>query len=182
MEIAPLSIAASAHLNGQHTWMCRRLFEVMGTAVAKTPDLEAKLMLGVHCYHYSSHAERFEALLPTPVDEHPYGVANAPTGGAAACLDAIANATTTVEIMVGIYRVVLPHFRGLARHHDAQCNPVTDAPTIRALDGLLMDLDFDSDDGKTFLVTFLSSERGKQADDTWRHHLERLWDPLSDPD
>jgi hypothetical protein len=179
MEIAPLSIAASARLNGQHAWMARRLFELMGTSVAVTTDLQAKLMLGQHCYHYAWHAELFERLLPTPAAVHPYAVVEPPAGGTVAMFNAVAGTTSNIERLVGIYRVAMAQYHQQIRDHLTRCNAVSDAPTMRVLNHVLLDVHPDTDDAKSFFVTFLSSSADQDLAATCQRHLENLANPLS---
>jgi hypothetical protein len=179
MEIAPLSIAASARLNGHHAWMARRLFELMGTSVAVMSDLQAKLMLGEHCYHYAWHAELFERLLPTPADVHPYAMVAPPSISIVAQFDAIDGSTSNVERLVGIYRVAVAHYHQRIGDHFEQCNPVTDAPTMRVLGHVRADLGADISEAKDLLVTFLSSSADHDLAAAYQRHLENLADPLS---
>jgi hypothetical protein len=153
MEIAPLSIAASARRNGHHAWMARRLFELTGTSVAKTPERDAKLMLGRHCYHYAWHAELFTALLPTPADVHPYAVVEPPTADVATMLASVEHLATTAERLDAIYKVAVPMMLDDIRAHLDQCNPVTDAPTMRVLDLVGRDLAADELEARGLMTT-----------------------------
>jgi hypothetical protein len=172
MEIAPLSIAASARLNGHHVWMARRLFEVMGTSVSTTPEHAPKLMLGRHCYHYASHAELFTALLPTPVDVHPYAIVESPTADVETMFASVEQFTTTAGRLVVIYRVAIPTMLDRIREHQDQCNPVTDGPTMRALDSVVRDLVADVNEAEEVMATLVSSDTSQLS--------EHRTDPLSE--
>ncbi len=171
MEIAPLSIAASARRNGQHAWMAQRLFELMGTSVATTPEHGPKLMLGRHCYHCAWHAELFVALLPTPAEVHPYAVVQPPTADVETMFASFEQFTTTAERLDAIYGVALPMMLDRIRGHVDQCNPVTDAPTMRVLDLVAHDLAVDEQDARHIMATLVSS-------DTWQRSQDP-GDPLS---
>jgi hypothetical protein len=158
MEIAPLSIAASARRNGHHAWMARRLFELMGTSVASTPEQAPKLMLGRHCYHYAWHAESFISLLPTPAEVHPYAVVAPPTAEVEMMFASLDQSTTTGQRMRAIYRVAVPFMRDSVREQKDQCNPVSDAPTMRVLDLALQDLAADLHEAEEVIATLVSSD------------------------
>jgi hypothetical protein len=171
MEIAPLSIAASARRNGHHAWMARRLFELMGTSVATTPEHEPKLMLGRHCYHYAAHAERFISLLPTPADVHPYAVVEPPTADVETMFASVEQFATTAERLHAIYGVAVPMMLDRIREHFDQCNPVTDAPTMRVLDHVVHDLTADVSEANEVMATLVPSDTPQ-----WSEHRG---DPLS---
>jgi hypothetical protein len=158
MEIAPLSIAASARRNGHHAWMARRLFELMGTSVAPTPEHGPKLMLGRHCYHYAWHAELFASLLPTPVTVHPYAVVEPLSADVETMFASFEQFTTTAERLDAIYRVAVPLVLDRIGEHRDQCNPVTDAPTMRVLDLVVLDLTADVREAEELMATLVPSD------------------------
>lgn len=171
MEIAPLSIAASAQRNGHHAWMARRLFELMGTSVATTPEYGPKLMLGRHCYHCAWHADLFTSLLPTPAEVHPYAVVEPPTAEVDTMF-ANVEQVTAAERLVAIYSVAVPMMLDRIREHREQCNPVTDAPTMRVLDLVMHDLTADVHEAQGVMARLVSSG-------TWQRS-EHPGDPLSE--
>ena len=158
MEIAPLSIAASARRNGHHAWMARRLFELMGTSVATTSEHGPKLMLGRHCYHCAWHAELFATLLPTPAEVHPYAVVGPPAADVETLFASFEQVTTTADKLDAIYRVAVPMMLDRIREHRDQCNPVTDAPTMRVLDLVVHDLTADVVEAEDLMATLVSSD------------------------
>ena len=171
MEIAPLSIAASAQRNGHHAWMARRLFELMGTSVATTPEHEPKLMLGRHCYHCAWHAELFAALLPTPAQVHPYAVVEPPSAELETIFASFEQFATTPERLDAIYGVAVPMLLDHIREHRDRCNPVTDAPTMRVLDLVVHDLLADEHEARELMATLVPSDTSQ--------HPERKGHPLS---
>jgi hypothetical protein len=158
MEIAPLSIAASARRNGHHAWMARRLFELMGTSVAPTPEHGPKLMLGRHCYHYAWHAGLFASLLPTPAEVHPYAVVEPLSADVETMFASFEQFTTTAERLDAIYRVAVPLMLDRIGEHRDQCNPVTDAPTMRVLDLVVLDLTADVREAEELMATLVPSD------------------------
>jgi hypothetical protein len=161
MEIAPLSITASARRNGHHAWMARRLFELMGTSVAKTPEHAPKLMLGRHCYHCAWHAELFASLLPTPAEVHPDAVVEPPNSDVEAMFASFEQVQTTPEILHAIYRVAVRTMLDRIGEHQEQCNPVSDAPTIRVLDLVVLDLTADLDEAEEVMAALVPSGTGQ---------------------
>jgi hypothetical protein len=141
--------------------MARRLFELMGTSVAKTPEHAPKLMLGRHCYHYASHAELFVSLLPTPAEVHPYAVVESPTADVEAMFASVEKFTTTTERLHAIYRVAVRTMLDRIGEHQEQCNLVTDAPTMRVLDLVVLDLTADLDEAEEVMAALVPSDTGQ---------------------
>ena len=153
-----MSIAASARRNGHNAWMARRLFELMGTSVATTPEHGPKLMLGRHCYHYAWHADLFASLLPTPAEVHPYAVVEPPSAEVETLFASFEQFATTAETLDAIYGVGVPLMVERVRQHRDQCNPVTDAPTMRVLDLVVLDLKADVHEAQEVMATVVSSD------------------------
>jgi len=129
----------AAHVIGAYAWLEERLFEVLGGWVATVAEPEVKLRLAADSHHHAWHASLWRERLPE-LRELAGTEFVVPAGEQeAAFVAALAASATTLERLVGVYRVVLP--RQVARYscHRAQASTVTDGPTIRALDLVLAD-------------------------------------------
>jgi hypothetical protein len=157
--VLPMSLAESARRLSAYTWIEQQLFAAVGGWVALVPEVNAKLMLGPHCYHHAWHAELFTGLLPTPVDVHPYAQVVPPNDAmvdAFAAMHQSAAPSQTIEKLVGLYRGVLPMMTATYRLHLARCSDVTDGPTRRVLELVLTDDDADVRDAEAILASLLS--------------------------
>ncbi|HET9077741.1 MAG TPA: hypothetical protein VFN68_12485 [Acidimicrobiales bacterium] len=62
------SLDESARLAGSHAWFERRMFEILGSWVASTPDPAVKLMLDRHSQHHAWRARQWWDRLPVLAD------------------------------------------------------------------------------------------------------------------
>jgi hypothetical protein len=149
---APSALDASALRIGRYRWIEMRLFEALGGWVTGVPELDAKALLATHSRHHGWHAELWRDLLPvlpatdggragagTPVDEWAPPPSDEQLATFAAALTEPQALELTVEKLVGVYRVVLPHTIAAYTRHLRAASPVTDGPTIRALRLVLSD-------------------------------------------
>jgi hypothetical protein len=127
---------------GHYKWIEMRIFELMGGWVATVPELDVKLRLGTHCYHHAFHAELWHKRLPELREMNPERLTKAPNEGIEAFVTALGDPYApgeTIEKLVGLYRVVLPHLVAAYTYHLNNTSQITDAPTIRSLNFCLQD-------------------------------------------
>jgi len=153
-------IVDAGRLAGQACWIEQRLFEILGGWVADTArgnEPELARMLADHAHHHSWHAELWRDRLPE-LAEHPPAEANRPRSEAVAdVVDAVADAESSIDRLVGVYRVLLPR---LVADYDAALqttSALTDGPTARVLKLCLADLRDDQRDGEDALETLIGS-------------------------
>lgn len=126
---------------GRYKWIEMRLFEIIGGWVATVDELDVKLRLGTHCHHHSFHAELWHRRLPELRDMNPERL-TAPANREIETFIRAVNepgAGQTLEKLVGLYRVFLPHLIAAYTFHLNNTSQVSDAPTIRALNFCLLD-------------------------------------------
>ncbi|MDH3682353.1 MAG: hypothetical protein OEV40_20670 [Acidimicrobiia bacterium] len=127
---------------GHYKWIEMRIFELMGGWVATIPELDVKLRLGTHCYHHAFHSELWHKRLPELREMNPDRLTNPPNGEMDAFVEAVGEPEgpdQTIEKLVGLYRVFLPHLIAAYTYHLNNTSQITDAPTIRSLNFCLMD-------------------------------------------
>lgn len=127
---------------GHYKWLEMRIFELMGGWVATVPELDVKLRLGTHCYHHAFHAELWHKRLPELREMNPERLTKPPNAEIEAFVKALGDPYEpgeTIEKLVGLYRVVLPHLIAAYTYHRNTTSTIADAPTIRSLDFCLLD-------------------------------------------
>jgi hypothetical protein len=137
-----LTLTETARRVGCYAWVEGRVFEIMGGWVATVPELDVKLRFGTDCYHHAWHAELWRSRLPQldQVDRDDLTApANDELEAFMAALAAPDGAHETIEKLIGIYRVLLPHKVAAYTHHLRAASSVTDGPVIRALNLVLAD-------------------------------------------
>jgi hypothetical protein len=149
---APSTLEASALRIGRYRWIEMRLFEALGGWVAGVPELDAKALLATHSRHHGWHAELWHDLLPalpttdgaqpgagSPIEDWAPPPSDEPLAAFAAALIEPQAPGLTVEKLVGVYRVALPHTIATYTRHLRAASAVADGPTIRALRLVLSD-------------------------------------------
>ena len=135
-----------------------RLFEVLGGWVATVPELDVKLRLGTHCYHHAWHAELWHKRLPELREMNPDRLTVPPNDDLVAFVDAMCEPEApelTIEKLVGVYRVLIPHKIAAYTYHLHNTSPITDAPTIRSLGFVLQDEQDDWREGEMLIQSML---------------------------
>jgi len=136
------TVEETASRVGHYKWIEMRIFELMGGWVAAVPEPDIKLRLGTHCYHHAFHAELWHKRLPELRDMNPERLTRPPNPEMEAFVAAMGDPYApgeSIEKLVGLYRVLLPHLIGAYTYHRNNTNQITDAPTIRALELCLRD-------------------------------------------
>ena len=136
------SVEETAIRVGHYKWIEMRIFELMGGWVATVPELDIKLRLGTHCYHHAFHSELWHKRLPELREMNPERLTLPPNPEMEAFVEALGEPEDegqTIEKLVGLYRVLLPHLIAAYTYHLNNTSQITDAPTIRSLNFCLQD-------------------------------------------
>jgi hypothetical protein len=80
----------------------------------------------------------------------------------------------TIEKLVGVYRVLIPHKIAAYTFHLNNTSTITDAPTIRSLKFALADEFDDWRDGEMLLQSLIDSEEAAQRAATHQARLEAI--------
>ena len=145
---------------GHYKWAEMKLFEALGGWVATVPELDVKMRLGTHCYKHAWHAELWHKRLPELREMNPDRLtvpANDAMVRFVECLMEPEAPELTIEKLVGVYRVFIPHFVAAYTFHKNGTSQITDAPTIRSLQFILQDEMDDWRDGEMMIQSLLET-------------------------
>lgn len=151
-------VEESARRIGHYKWIEMRLFEVLGGWVATVPELDVKIRLGTHCYHHSWHSELWHKRLPELREMNPDRLTVPPNDELVAFVAAMTEPEApelTLEKLVGVYRVLIPHKIAAYTFHLNNTSTITDAPTIRSLKFALADEFDDWRDGEMLIQSLI---------------------------
>lgn len=171
------SVEETAARVGQYKWTEMRLFEALGGWVATVPELDVKLRLGTHCYHHAWHAELWHKRLPELREMNPDRLTLPANDAFVTFMDAVAapgEHSETIEKLVGVYRVLIPHMVAAYTYHRNNTSTITDAPTIRSLDFAIADHLDDWRDGTLMLTSLIESPEEVQRASAHQAKLETL--------
>ena len=155
-----------------------RLFEALGGWVATVPELDVKMRLGTHCYHHAWHAELWHKRLPELREMNPERLTVPANDELVAFVDAMTEPEApeqTIEKLVGVYRVLIPHKIAAYTYHLNNTSTITDAPTIRSLKFILQDEFEDWRDGEMLIQSLIEhAGGGASGPPTHQAQLEKL--------
>ena len=171
------NVDETARRVGNYKWTEMRLFEALGGWVATVPELDVKMRLGTHCYKHAWHADLWNKRLPElremnterltqPANEHMVEFMEAMTEPE--------RPDQTIEKLVGVYRVLIPHKIAAYTFHLNNTSTITDAPTIRSLKLALNDEFGDWRDGEMLIESLLETD--EEVDRAFAHQarLEKI--------
>src|SRR5437667_412487 len=170
-------VEESARRVGHYKWVEMRLFEVLGGWVATVPELDIKMRLGTHCYHHAWHSERWHKRLPELREMNPDRLCVPPNDAFVTFVDAVTEPEApelTIEKLVGVYRVLIPHKIAAYTYHLNGTSTVTDAPTIRSLNFVLGDEFDDWRDGEMMIQSLIETADEVERAAAHQARLERL--------
>ena len=167
------TVEETARRVGNYKWIEMRLFEALGGWVATVPELDVKLRLGTHCYKHAWHAELWHKRLPELREMNQERLTLPGNDDVAAFMDAVTEPTaagSTIEKLVGVYRVLIPHKIAAYTYHLNNTSSITDAPTMRSLRFALADEFDDWRDGEMMIQSMLTTS--EEVHRAARHQAE----------
>lgn len=171
------SVEETARRVGHYRWLEMRLFEVLGGWVATVPELDLKTMLGRHTYHHAWHSELWTKRLPELREMVPDKLTVPPNDALVTFVDALTEPEAkelSIEKLVGVFRVLLPHKIAAYTYHMNGTSRITDAPTIRSLDFILQDEIEDWREGEMMLQSLIETPEDVDRATTRQAELEKL--------
>jgi hypothetical protein len=171
------NVEETARRVGHYKWAEMRLFEALGGWVATVPELDVKMRLGTHTYHHAWHADLFNKRLPELREmntERLTAPANEHIEEFFAALTEPEAPEQTLEKLVGVYRVLIPHKIAAYTYHLNNTSTITDAPTIRSLKFILQDEFEDWRDGEMLIQSLIESEEEVQRAAAHQARLEAI--------
>jgi len=170
-------VEETARRVGHYKWIETKLFEALGGWVATVPELDVKLRLGTHCYHHAWHGELMNKRLPELREMKSERRTIPPNDELVAFVDAMTEpeaADQTLEKLVGVYRVLIPHKIAAYTYHRNNTSTITDVPTIRSLDMMLRDEFNDWRDGEMMIQSLIESPADVDRACSRQSELEKL--------
>jgi hypothetical protein len=154
-------VEETARRVGNYKWIEMRLFEALGGWVATVPELDVKMRLGTHCYKHAWHSELWHKRLPELREMNPDRLTQPANDEVVKFMEAVTEPEApeqTIEKLVGVYRVLIPHKIAAYTYHLNNTSTITDAPTIRSLTLALNDEFEDWRDGEMLIQSLIDTE------------------------
>jgi hypothetical protein len=170
------TVEETARRVGHYKWVEMKLFEALGGWIATVPELDVKMRLGTHCYHHAWHADLWNKRLPELREMNTERLTAPPEGMEAffAAMTEPEAQDQTIEKLVGVYRVLIPHKIAAYTFHLNNTSTITDAPTIRSLKLILQDEFEDWRDGEMILQSLIETDEEIERAAAHQVKLEKL--------
>jgi hypothetical protein len=124
-----------------YKWAEQQLSAALGGWVATIPELDVKALLGPHCYQHAWHADLWRQRLPELREPNEHR-AEAPNEAFVGFMDELTSPDgpdLTIEKLVGVYRVLVPHLLATYSFHHRVTSDIVDAPSVRILKFMIDD-------------------------------------------
>ena len=121
--------ACVARLKRDH-YAFKRLHGIFTARITAEPIYELKNAFALHAYLCGEHVESLRVRVGE-MREPPLGLEAVPDPALEVVFDEILAAPTTAELLAGLYEVAAPALDAALARHEADTNPLADAPSIR---------------------------------------------------
>lgn len=151
----------------------RRLMQSLGAWTLSIPEFEVKLETGRHIFYHGDAAR----LLRERLNEQEVWLKDIDQFRDADIdrfIEEMLSADDPAELLVGVHQVAGRALQTAYRHHIDDTDPVTDAPTIRALRRILVDYDPMLEWADAALAAYVAGGIEESRLAAWRWHLQRL--------
>src|SRR5947209_9359574 len=125
-----LSVEACVARHKRYHYAFRRLHEIFTARITAEPVYELKTAFSHHAYLCAEHVEAIRTRVGE-MREPPLGLEAVPHPALEQFFDEIRAASTTAELLVGLYEKALPALDAALARHVADTNPLADAPSVR---------------------------------------------------
>lgn len=125
-----LSVEACVTRLKRYHYALVRLHEILTARITAEPVYELKCAFSLHAYLCSEHVQALRSRVGE-MREPPLGLEAVPDPALEIFFDEILAAPTTSELLVGLYEKAIPALDEALARHQADTNPLADAPTVR---------------------------------------------------
>ena len=151
----------------------RRLMQALGSWTLTIPEFEVKIETGRHIFYHADAARTLRERL-TEQEMRPPKIDAFRDAEVDRFIDEMLSAESPAELLVGVHQVLGKAIATTYRHHIDDTDPVTDAPTIRALRRILTDYEPMLDWADKAIEAYIAGGVEEARLSTWRWHLSRL--------
>ncbi|OCT15216.1 hypothetical protein A8709_14030 [Paenibacillus pectinilyticus] len=148
-----------------------QLTKIFAAHISNTPEWEVKGAFGLHIWLDAEHSAALRKRV-TEMREPPLHLDKVPDAQLEAFFGEVIRAETTLELLVGIYRVAKREFVRSLKKHLLETNPLVDQPTCRALKLILVEEEEMISWGEAAIEALIRTEEDQQAALAWQKHLE----------
>lgn len=165
------SVEQSVELLRRYHFFKKQLVQLAVAHLNRTPEWEVKGALSLHAWLDAEHAS-WMAQRVGEMREPPLRLEDDPDAGLRALIEEVLRAQHTVELLVGIHRVLRPALLAAYQRHRRETNPLVDHATCRLLRFMMLEEDEMIAWGNSALAALLADDRAAQEQAAeWVAHL-----------
>jgi hypothetical protein len=148
-----------------------RLYEMCAAFMNPTPEWEVKCALSLHLYLDGEHSQALRQRV-AELRRPPLYLDQSPDARLEAFLDEALRAQNTIEVLVGIFRVIRPALLAAYENHLKETNPLFDYPTVRLLKVAVDEEAQMIEWGEAALKAVQKTPKDQKAAEAWAAHLQ----------
>ena len=114
----------------RHHYLLVRLHEILTARITAEPVYELKTAFSLHSYLCAEHSSAFRQRV-SELREPPLGLEVVPHSALKLLCDEVLCAPTHIELVLGLYGVIVPSLIDSLKRYLATTNPLADAPSVR---------------------------------------------------
>jgi len=134
-----LSVEECVRRLKRYHYAFKRLHQIFVARLTAEPIYELKMAFGLHAHLCAEHVTTLRKRVGE-MREPPLGLEQVPDPNLEIFFDEILCAPTTEELLLGLYERALPMLEQALEQHQADTNPLADAPSVRACRFALMEI------------------------------------------
>lgn len=162
-----LSVEACAQRVGRFGFVSQRLMRLQAAKMSSVANWELKATLGRQLWECAAHWGEWRNRIKE-MRGHEHLIEGHANDKLADVFEEALYSQSDDELIVALYHVLLPAFKSALERYLEQTNPLVDAPTVRLIRHVLLDLEDQ--------VAFGSQITGYTADAQWQAHLQTYLD------
>lgn len=141
----------------------KRLHQIFIARITSEPIYELKMGFSLHAHYCAEHVAALRKRV-SEMREPPLGLDVVPDANLEIFFDEILAAPTTAELLLGIYERALPVLEEALEQHQADTNPLADAPTVRLCRFALLEIGDMVEFGAKCIATLVDRPTRDRAD------------------
>ncbi|HEY0828604.1 MAG TPA: hypothetical protein VGE40_10945 [Bacilli bacterium] len=164
------SVDRNVELLKRYNYVVTQTFFILSAHIPRTPEWEVKCAISYHLWLDSEHSTSLRKRV-SEMRNPPLHLDKIPDEPLFIWLDEAIRAANTLELLVGIYRVIRPEIIRSLKKHIAETNPLVDLPTCRILASVTAEEESMFHWGEQAIAALIHSEEDQLAADRWESHL-----------
>jgi hypothetical protein len=161
----------NVNLLKRYVYVETQLNQIFAAHIANVPEWEVKCAIGLHLWLDAEHSASLRKRI-IEMREPPLHLDKVPDIRMEALFNEVIRAESTIELLVGIYRVVKPQLVRSVKKHLLETNPLVDQPTCRVLKLILLEEEEMISWGEASAQALIQTDEDKLAAEKWQRHLE----------